>query len=83
MALPVYQASAAPVFSWGAYVEVVHWSPNLFFIPSGTVGSAFVGELSRLFKAFVAASALEAVSIMAATALPIVYYFFKYLHATT
>ncbi len=54
-----------------AYVEVVHWSPNLFFIPSGTVGSAFVGELSRLFKAFAAASALEAVSMMAATVLPI------------
>ncbi len=41
------------------YVEVIHWSPNLFSIPTGTVGSAFVGELSRLFKAFAAASALS------------------------
>ena len=32
-----------------AYSTVVHWKRNIFAIPSGKVGTAFVNELSRLF----------------------------------
>ena len=33
-----------------AYAEAVHYRPNLFSIPSGTVGTQFVNNLSRFFK---------------------------------
>ena len=50
-----------PNFVWGniegeelrallnqAYEEVVHWRRDLFQIPSGSAGKAFVTELARL-----------------------------------
>ena len=33
------------------YSIAVHWKPNLFRVPSGNVGEAFIQELSRLFRA--------------------------------
>lgn len=32
-----------------AYEDVVHWRGNLFQVPSGAAGKAFVSELARLF----------------------------------
>ena len=72
--LPPFIKSSAKDFIWGclngddfacaihsAYCEVVHWRRNLFLVQSGSVGKAFVRELTRLFKAYAQASALELV----------------------
>ena len=53
------------------YDEVVHWRKNCFKIPLGNVGKSFVAELSRLYTAFAATSALECVALKAAVVLPI------------
>ena len=50
---------------WGdldstSYSEIVHWRRNLFQVPLGASGRAFVYELSRLFYA---GSALESVAL--------------------
>ena len=63
--LPPYCSLSAPSFLWGdvegtdfvqqissAYDVVVHWRPNLFLVPFGRVGKAFVQELARLFTAY-------------------------------
>ena len=81
--LPPYEEAAAPNFHWGeidgetfshsiecCYAEVVHWKRNLFKIPSGKAGKAFVRELSRLFRAFGDCSALDCVALKAAMVLP-------------
>ena len=70
---------ALPRFTWGeldsetftqrlshAYSTVVHWRRNIFSIPSGNAGTAFVTELSRLFCAYAVGSALESVALKAA-----------------
>ena len=64
----------SPFFKWGnvdgaifkeaivsAYNEVVHWKRNVFKVPSGKVGKAFVFELAHLFNAYDEASTLESV----------------------
>ena len=33
------------------YEEVIHWRRNVFLVPSGSTGKAFVSELARLFQA--------------------------------
>ena len=33
-----------------AYQEVLHWRHNIFSVPSGKAGTAFISELSRLFR---------------------------------
>ena len=61
-----------PNFVWGtihgeelcalvnqAYEEVVHWRRNLFQIPSGSAGKAFMTELARLYQAYADGSSLE------------------------
>ena len=53
-----------------AYMEIVHWRPNLFMLPSGSVGKCFVKELSSLFNAFSTSSAYEAFAITAAMSMP-------------
>lgn len=53
-----------------AYNEVVHWSPNLFQIPSGAYGKKFVAELTLLVNAFAMESDLEAIALKAAMTLP-------------
>ena len=81
--LPPYEEAAAPNFQRGeidaetfshsiecCYAEVVHWKRNLFKIPSGKAGKAFVRELSRLFHAFGDSSAMECVALKAAMVLP-------------
>ena len=83
-ALPIPTPPSAPSFSWGmhdadsfihsltaAYSEVTHWRKNHFTVPLGNIGKKFVGELSRLFRAFAEQSALESVALVATTVLPI------------
>ena len=82
-ALPSFTAIPAPNFQWSekhgeylmqivdhCYDEAVHWRRNLFKIPSGKAGVAFLQELSRLFQAYVESSALEGVALKAAMILP-------------
>lgn len=70
---------ASPIFTWGdlnaetftqrldlAYSIVTHWRRNIFAVPSGNTGTAFVRELSRLFRAYATGSALESVALRAA-----------------
>ena len=83
--LPAFTPVASPVFVWGerdaaatisavtsAYQEVVHWRKNSFQIPVGNTGSAFVSELSRLYRAYAEGSALECIALKAATIAPII-----------
>ena len=73
-----------PNFIWGnnqgeeycakvnqAYEEVVHWRRNLFQVPSGSAGKAFVTELARLYQAYADGSSLESVALKACTVAPI------------
>ena len=48
------------------YSEIVHWRNNLFRVPTGKAGKAFVKEVARLFRAFADSSALESVAMRAA-----------------
>ena len=81
--LPHFCSSAEPNFKWGEvggmvfrsvlnriYEETVHWSRNLFKIPSGKAGTAFVREISRMFRAFADSSALESVAMKVVMVMP-------------
>ncbi len=81
--LPDFTPMAAPVFTWGvldsaqftvlldtALLETAKWRGNCFKLPQGSAGKAFTKELARLFRAFATGSALESVSLKAATVLP-------------
>ena len=41
-----------------AYKEVIQWRRNVFDLPRGSAGKAFVSELARLFRAVGQGSAL-------------------------
>ena len=75
---------AVPQFSWGcggvdsetfitsirtAYIEVVHWRRNIFSVPSGSVGKAFVNELARFYCAY--ADSSKVIALSATTIFPI------------
>ena len=80
--LPCYTPVRDLNFRWGElsrevdhkmnkeYEEVVHWRWNLFKIPSGRQGKAFVQEMVSLFQSYVNASAREKVALKAAMVLP-------------
>ena len=53
-----------------AYEEVVRWKQNLFLVPSGKVGEAFVAELSRLYRLYGESTSLEPVALTAAMTIP-------------
>ena len=53
-----------------AYGEIVHWRQNLFTVPYGPAGKAFVAELTRLLRAFTEHSSLEGIALKAAMVLP-------------
>ena len=76
--LPPFVPVADRDFQWGrlggddfahalhsAYSEIVHWRRNVFLVPSGSAGKAFVRELTRLFLAFAQASSVESVAFEA------------------
>ena len=82
--LPPYSPVSTPTFMWGSYVssdfvttmdevyrEAIHWRPNLFKVPNGTAGKAFVSELARMYIVFGSKSSLELISLKAAVLLPI------------
>ena len=54
-----------------AYEEVIHWRRNLFLVPSGASGEAFVSELARLFQANADTSSLECIALKATTVMQI------------
>ena len=73
-----------PNFMWGdlqgldfchkakeVYNEAVHWRRNLFQVPSGSAGKAFVAELTRLYQAYADGSCLESVALTACSITPI------------
>ena len=81
--LPPFPPSSDSTFCWGnvdgetfscalngIYDEIVHWKRNLFKVPSGKAGTAFVRELSRMFRAYADCSALERVTMKAAMIMP-------------
>ena len=50
----------------GAYEEIVKWRRNIFLLPSGKAGKAFVKELTRLFSlAYADESPLECIALKA------------------
>uniref|UniRef100_A0A1X7UBN0 Reverse transcriptase domain-containing protein n=1 Tax=Amphimedon queenslandica TaxID=400682 RepID=A0A1X7UBN0_AMPQE len=81
--LPTFSPAVEPSFTWGSvdgvscasaindcYSVAVNWKPNLFRVPSGKVGDAFIQELSRLFRVYGSSTALESVTLKAAILLP-------------
>ena len=81
--LPSFPTSSEPTFCRGElngktfscalngiYDEIVHWRRNLFKVPSGKAGTAFVRELSRMFRAYTDGSALEGIAMRAAMVMP-------------
>ena len=81
--LPPYVPMQDLNFKWGElsgeevdceisriYEEVVHWRRNLFKIPSGRQGKAFVQEMASLFQSYADASARERIALKAAMVIP-------------
>ena len=82
--LPSFTPDQNPVFVWGSslssstftsrlntvYSEVVHWKPNLFFVPMCNQGTMFVQELSALFKAYGESTPMESIALKAAMVFP-------------
>ena len=84
--LPSFPPIHSNSFCWGerdgdsvahsiqqSYDEVVHWKRNIFKIPSGKAGKAFVRETTRLFQAYATGSALESIALQAAMIMPALY----------
>lgn len=72
-----------PSFVWGkndgnttclqltsCYNELIHWKKNLFRVPLGKVGNAFVCELANLFNAYTNSSSLEPIALHAVMSMP-------------
>ena len=53
-----------------AYKEVVHWRQNLFMLPSGREGQAFICELAKMFRFYGESSPLERIALKCAMILP-------------
>lgn len=47
------------------YEEIVCWKRNIFLLPSGKVGKAFIKELARLYQAYADESPLECIALKA------------------
>ncbi len=82
--LPNFMPMADPSFVWAvydsatiististAYDEVVCWRRNNFPVPTSKAGTAFVSELSWLFRAYAEGTALECVILKAITVVSI------------
>jgi hypothetical protein len=81
--LPPFTQAHLPTFKWDdidgcimsdiidkCYDKIVHWHRNLFKVPSGIAGKAFVGEIAQLLNAFANALALEAVAFKTTMVMP-------------
>ena len=51
------------------YEEVIHWRRNVFLVPSGSTGKAFVSEVACLFQAYGDSSSLESIAMKTITVL--------------
>ena len=78
VSLPDFAKVTDPNFTWGntqgtemiqlineAYDVVVQWKRNIFLVPSGKVGKAFVSEITRLVRGYAKATALEGIALKA------------------
>ena len=71
--LPKFRASNEPKFTWGTLSgaemtidnAIVTWRRNVFLIPSGKAGKAFVVEIARLIRSYAEASTLESIALKA------------------
>ena len=81
--LPSFTPISAPNFQWGdfddevfartidsSYNDIVHWRQNLFKVPLGKAGKAFIQEITQLFRAYADGSALESVVLKVAMVMP-------------
>ena len=82
-ALPTFPVVQEPNFMWAevegstfagrinlVYAEIIHWRHNLFKVPSGRTGKAFVAELSRLLRAYAEGSTLESIALKCVMSMP-------------
>ena len=81
--LPSFVATSLSDFTWrnssGAnlailfddlYSKIVHWRPNLFMVPTGSTGKAFVSELALLIQSFADGAAIEPFALKALMVMP-------------
>ena len=76
--LPPFAPACSPdsAYMWGSldgptmcdkviacYSEVIHWKRNVFRIPSGKAGKAFVSEMAKLFQAFAEENRIESFAL--------------------
>ena len=54
----------------GAYDEVVQWRRNVFKLPSGQCGKAFVRESARLMLEYAEGSSLECIALKSLMLMP-------------
>ena len=52
------------------YSKIVHWRPNLFMVPTGSTGKAFVLELALLIQSFADGAAIEPFTLKAVMVMP-------------
>ena len=84
LSLPPFAAMSDPKFKWGeidgrnfyvaigkAYDEVVQCKRNVFSIPSGQYGKAFIKECTRLLLEYAEGCSLECVAIKALMVMPL------------
>ena len=81
--LPSFSVAQEPNFMWAGvdgvsftdavdstYTEVIHWRRNVFKVPSGKAGKAFVAEMSHLIRAYAEGSTLETIALKCAMIMP-------------
>ena len=52
------------------YNEIMLWRKNIFQVPYGNVGDAFVKELTCLFHSYAVSSCLKSIALHAAIVMP-------------
>ena len=68
--LPSTQNDAYRSAIRSAYNHVVHWRPNFFTHPSGTLATQYIGKLAELFQEYASGSAWEDIPMTSAMLLP-------------
>ena len=81
--LPSFVTTTLSDFSWrnslGAdlatlfddlYSKIVHWRPNLFMVPTGSTGKAFVSELALLIQSYADGAAIAPFALKALMVMP-------------
>ena len=55
---------------YSSYQSVIKWKRNIFQVPSGKAGKAFIEELSKTIKLFTSSSNLEEVALTMTMIMP-------------